>query len=78
MGATEYSRNPLHLLTNALRRMKRTPRSLQCIAHARVPIIKMVDNPSWCLVDISFDIPNGPANTHIVKVSDLPHPFLLY
>lgn len=66
MGATSYSRNPLGALTAALR--KRKHHSLQCIAHARVPIIKLVDSPSLCLVDISFDIPNGPANTHIVKV----------
>ncbi len=41
---------------------------VQTIATARIPIVKMVDTQTGCLVDIQFDIPNGVANTAIIKV----------
>ena len=42
-------------------------RNVQLISGARVPIIKMIDHYSGCAVDISFNIPNGPANTTVLQ-----------
>jgi hypothetical protein len=51
-----------------------TFRRVQAIATARVPIIKLVDATTGCLVDISFDVPTGPAHINLIKVCPFPHP----
>jgi len=40
---------------------------VQAINTARVPIIKLVDGVTGCLVDISFDVPTGPAHINFIK-----------
>lgn len=65
MGANACSPSPIDELASALRR--RSMGRVQAIATARVPIIKLVDATTGCLVDISFDVPTGPAHINLIK-----------
>lgn len=57
---------PLHKLARALRAEGYGDR-MQLITRARVPLIKFVCPRTSFAVDISFDVPNGPRNTAMVK-----------
>lgn len=75
---TQFARVALHFVIGALTLVcaecASAFRRVQAIATARVPIIKLVDAATGCLVDISFDVPTGPAHINLIKVCPFSHP----
>jgi non-canonical poly(A) RNA polymerase PAPD5/7 len=69
LNANMVGLNALYKLQKVL--IQRGIASSAEVIQARVPIVKMVDAYTDCLVDISMDIPNGPANAGIIKVRSL-------
>jgi len=60
------SHDPIHDLARVLRNQQPAPK-MTLITRARVPLIKLVDRPTGCQIDISFNVPNGPENTKLVR-----------
>jgi DNA polymerase sigma len=60
-------KSPLAILAEALEEEELPSKPPKVIASAKVPIVKFHDRKSGCLVDISFDITTGIANTKIIK-----------
>eukprot|EP00029_Vermamoeba_vermiformis_P009637 TRINITY_DN4876_c0_g1_i1.p1 TRINITY_DN4876_c0_g1~~TRINITY_DN4876_c0_g1_i1.p1 ORF type:complete len:768 (-),score=163.29 TRINITY_DN4876_c0_g1_i1:228-2531(-) len=60
-------KSPLSILAEALEQEELPSKPPKVISSAKVPIVKFHDRKSGCLVDISFDITTGIANTKIIK-----------
>lgn len=56
---------PLHLVL--IERLPPTPHAHTFIKNARIPIVKCTHGPTDISVDISFDVPTGPAAAELMQ-----------
>jgi len=65
-GKFKHPRQPLFSLSGILNKTQQY-HEVQVISHAKVPIIKLIDNQTNLSIDISFNMENGLQNSDLIK-----------